>query len=224
VGTLDPILGGWIHTFDVESGEHEAVVETGVALDSVVVDPSTGLLWWSVPQDRVYYLDGDGVINTVAIPIPNPSNIFMDIGDDGIVYAIIWEQRPVNPGPGPHSLYRLEEDGEWTELVDMSTEDPGIFWALPVACPDGSVYSVAAVDAKTISPDRTEPDFGALLRLEDDGTLRLIGHSLSFDLTAAICDPSTGDIIASHYYGVLRVIHSELSERLYLPMVTQQAN
>ena len=145
----------------------------------------------------------------------------MDIGADGTLYAIIWERRPVSPGPGPHRLYRLEEDRSWSELVDMSTEDPGIYWALPVVCPDGIVYSIASVDGTTISPDRTEPCFNALLRLEDDGTMRLIGYELSLDTKVAICDRSTGDIVATQHYGVLRVTRSEV---LFLPLVARQGN
>ncbi len=204
IATDDSAADAYIYSVNLISGKYWKVKKVKHNLDSLVVNPVNGQLWWSIRYDKVYHINakGDTVYTSV---IKNPDDIFLDFGPDGTLYAIIWKFREVQPGPGPHSLYKLGEKSKWVELADMLTNDPGIWWALPAAGLDGSVYAIASIDGSTISPSRSESSFDAVLRLNEAGGMELIGYDFPYDCMAAACDPSTGDILFCHSSGVYRM-------------------
>ncbi|MBN1777022.1 MAG: hypothetical protein JW811_02775 [Clostridiales bacterium] len=204
IATEDRETVPYIYSLNLLTGKYKKVQRIERNLDSLLVHPKTGRLWWSIRYDKVYYINSKGDVSWIRM-IDNPDDIFLDFGPDGTLYAVIWKFRTVQPGPGPHSLYKLGEQSAWVELADMLTQDPGIWWALPVTGLDGSVYSVASIDGKMIANWRSNSSFDAVLRLDDDGGFTLIGYDFPYDCMAAACDPNTGDILFSHSSGVYRM-------------------
>jgi hypothetical protein len=183
---------------------------------SVAVDPTTGYVWFPGCHE-LSYMDETGHIWDVPIPA-NVDRQYLAFGPDGTLYAMFFFP-PSEPGvPLPHGIYRRESDGTWTELVDMTGEDLGIYWAVPAVCPDGTVYTLASVDGHVIEPGREWTCFNAILRLEEDGTLTVMGHDFPYDGYAIECDPSTGDLYFSHNRGIYR-FYQWATDFIFLPVV-----
>jgi hypothetical protein len=205
VSISDTVYGNQIYRFNRQTGMSESIYSYDeFGIESLVINPSSSDLWWSSSQEAVFYLDASGNLITIPVPVENPGAIFLDIGADGSVYAIIWELRQDFSPTGKHALYRLNDDLSWEYIVDMSTDDPGIVLSLPVVCPDGTVYSIASVDGKTVG--REHPSFNAVMRLNDNNTFELIAYDASIDGKAAICHPGSGNIYFTHYYGVYELV------------------
>jgi len=86
----------------------------------------------------------------------------------------------------------------------MSTKGPGLSLALPVICPDGTIYSIASVDGKTIR--RNTSTYNAILRYDGGRSFYVIGYHISIDTKTAVCHPETNDIYFTHYYGGYKLI------------------
>jgi hypothetical protein len=191
---------------------------------SVAVDPTTGYVWFAGwvcggggHTQGLCYMDDEGQIWEVPIP-DNVDRLYLAFGPDGTLYVMFFFTPPTPGAPLPHGIYRRETDGTWTELVDMTGEDPGIYWALPAVCPDETVYTLASVDGHVIEPGREWTCFNAILRLEEDGTLTVMGHDFPYDGYAIECDPSTGDLYFSHNRGIYR-FYQWATDFIFLPVV-----
>ncbi|MBN1777021.1 MAG: WD40 repeat domain-containing protein [Clostridiales bacterium] len=199
----DTATDAYIYSLNLRTVKYKQYLKTMHGVQSLAVNPVNGWVWWSYYGNRVCYVNANGSVVSVPV-IENPKDIHLKFGFDGTLYAIIWEQRQTNPGPGPHSLYKLGGNAEWIELADMLTNDPAITCAVPVAGLDGAVYAIAAIDGSMISPYRGS-SFDAVLLLNDDGSFALIGYDFPYDCGCAACDPSTGDILFNHSGGVYRM-------------------
>lgn len=164
-------------------------------------------MWWSIRYDKVYHLTADGKIISVPVPeVEKLDNIFLDFSDSGRLYAIILGRETTGrQGAGFRSLYQLEDNGTWTMVADMLTDDHRVWWTMPVACKDGSVYAVASIGSDMISPERCDVSCDAVVRITQNGEMILIGYDFPYDCMAAACDPSTGDILFCHSSGVYRM-------------------
>lgn len=198
----DRANGGAIFRFDPKTGAAEPYQRPQCFPDSLTIDPRNNQLWW-YNCDHFESLDQNN--NLVKINgVPRADRGFLAITPAGEFYAVAFFPRQ-NPNiPYERRLYRWDEAAStWKEVADMTQSDPGITLALPVACPDGRIYTVEGLDGSHLP--HGSPSWNALRRLEPDGALTVLGYDFSYDGLAAACDPSNGRIIFTSGAGIFAV-------------------
>ena len=209
LGVADRVKQAMIFSFDPVTGRFDPLFQGFPYCFplSIDVDPTTGDLWW-FSCDSVHRRDAQGRVVDFSIP-PNTTNKFLNFGPDGTLYSVLWFGVSDQTIPPPHGLYRRESDGRWTEMVDLTTNDPFITWAIATACPNRTIYLSTGVSESVLDRGRPpEPGPGgfsnSLLRLEPDQTLALLAYDLPSDTFAMDCDSKTGDVVLATMAGPIR--------------------
>ena len=195
LGVNDRTSGSALYSFDPLTGISEKIRNS--APGAIAFHPQSGEMWW---------VEGSEIHGGETL-IPSPPNTDyrnISFAPDGTLYAMIWTRVADFTTPAPHGIYRLQEDGTWLLLADMTMKDPNITLATVTTCPDGSVYTLASIDADMISPTFDHSSFNALLRLQDDLSLQLMAYDLNIDGFTAQCVGPADDIYFTTSEGVYR--------------------
>lgn len=198
----DTALGGAIFRFDPSARTSELYYQPRCFPSWLELDALTDLPWWNACGD-FESLDTDG--NRVTIPgVPGGENASLAITPAGEFYTVAFFHRD-NPNlPYEHRLYRWDAAASlWQEVADLTQSDPGITLSTLVACPDGRIYTVEGLDASHVPSGYSS--YNAVRRLEDDGTLTLVGYDFAYDGLAADCDRTTGQIVFTSGAGIFRL-------------------
>lgn len=199
LGVGDSQKGGAIYRFDPLSGQVELFRETACFPASLSVDPVSGSLWWA-SCGHFESLDGKGTLLTMP-GVDGAESSLLAISSAGEFYAIAFFRRASANENSRHGLYRYDQStGTWVEVADLTMDDPGITLALPVACPDGRIYTVEGVDGAHLPSSR--PSWNAVRRLEADGSLTVLGYDFSYDGLSASCDSASGKLIFTSGAGI----------------------
>ena len=91
----------------------------------------------------------------------------------------------------------------------MTNEDPYITWAMAAVCPDGRLYVITHTDTGEMGISGWKGTLNGVLRLEPDGTLKLMAGGFSADAFAVACDAQTGDLIFTSIEAIYRVKRGE---------------
>jgi sugar lactone lactonase YvrE len=187
----DTAKGANIFRFNPMDGSVEEFIHPGCFSSSIRIHPQTGDLWWI---DCNQLVSVDEVGNRTVFPMPSEGeNVTFTITPEGEFYAIVFYHREDPSTFYEHHLMHLNRETQaWVEVADLTQSDPGITMATLTACPDGHVYTVESLDAGTIQSNHSS--FNAVRRLEEDGSLTLLGYDFAFDGQAVDCDPITNTI------------------------------
>ncbi len=203
IGAADRQAGSTITAFDPVTGMTTEIDQPSCFPQSIAVDPVTDDLWW-FSCDQLFHRDTNGNIRNIPAP-DNATNKFIFFGPDGKLYAIIWFAVTSGTIPAPHGVYSLTANETWTELVDLSTDNPYITWAMGAVCPDNSLYIITHLDAQKMGVRNWKGELNGILRLNSDGTLKTMAGGFSNDAFAVACDRQTGDLIFTTIDAIFRL-------------------
>jgi streptogramin lyase len=200
LGVNDRSAGSALFSFDPLTGSADKISER--APRAIAFEPQSGEMWW-VEGLEVHHRPAGG--REVLIP-PPPNTDYRNIafGTDGTLYAMIWTRVPDFTTPAPHGIYRLQDDGSWLLLADMTMKDPNISLANVFTCANGTVITLASIDPDMISPTRDYTSFNALLQMQDDSSLKLLAYDLNIDGFTAQCVGPNVDVYFTTSGGVYR--------------------
>jgi len=161
--------------------------------DATQRDDLGGCPVFSLAFDRadgtIHLTNCEGVMTSTApgdtSTVPYPADVdrgYLTVVDGGgPVYMVGWSPG-FDPAEGePHSLYRLT-DGAWTKVLDLSDTGPAVTWAIPAACPDGSLYVI-----KHHYINEAPSGQNHLFEIGPDGARTLVLSGLGTDATAMEC-------------------------------------
>jgi streptogramin lyase len=191
---------GALYSFDPQTGGSEKLREAPPR--SIAFHPQTGEMWFLEGREVHHPRAGGG-----ETLIPPPLETYytnISYAPDGTLYAMIWTRVDNAVTPAPHGIYRLQEDDTWVRMADMTMKDPSITMANVFTCADGSVFTLASIDGSMISSSRSYTSYNALLRLQDDNSLKLMGYDLNIDGFTAQCVGPAVDIYFTTSEGVYR--------------------
>lgn len=198
---------GLIYSIELDTGRTAEYAKTNQMLSSITVNPANGQVWWGIVNDGVYYRTEDG--NSVRVSVPKGVNeIKLDFGPDGSLYAVMTFERPQPASPQRKVYYQMAGDGHWMDLADLSTTDASLWLATPAVCSNGIRYAIASIDAHRFGAYPASPSFNAVIRLEEDNSLTLLGYDFSFDGFVADCAQS-GELLFTSGAGVYRFTDKE---------------
>jgi hypothetical protein len=206
ISLSDRQKGETIISFDPDTGTNQEYTQMRCYPQSIAVDPVTDNLWW-VSCDDVYYRDESGEEHIVAFP-DGSSNKYIFFGQDGALYAILWFGSYGGADAMPHGVFRLQPDGTWVELADLTNDDPFITWAMGAACPDGTIYTVTHMDVQTLGIQGIGT-LNAVLRVEPNGDLTTIAGGFPVDAFTVLCEPKTGDLLFTTIEAIFRLSKGE---------------
>ena len=199
LGVLDSDKGAMIFKFDPQDGSLEEFYQPKCAPKGLIVEPATSALWWMDCNQLVSVIDRqldqslpyfDGVVNNT-----------IGFDADGSIYTLPWFNPESPELPAPHGIY-LYRDSQWVQLIDMTTEHPGIVLGELTVCPDGQVYVITGYESDEI-PGKT--NWSVLVRLEADHSLTVLGYNLgNFDPLAISC-PSPGTLYFTNAEGIYSI-------------------
>ncbi|MBI9043555.1 MAG: hypothetical protein JEZ06_03665 [Anaerolineaceae bacterium] len=197
-----PQKGGAIFRFDPFSADSEMIYRTDCMPFGLAVDPLTQQVWWENCGMVETILEDEQIERVNGVP--GWENVSLAISTAGEFYAIGFIHRDDPRAAYQRRLYKYNEaNDEWEIRADLTQSDAGITLAKLTACPDGRIYTVESLGRENLPIDGSS--FNAVRRLEEDGSLTLLGYDFSFDGSAAHCDPVNNMIVftsGSGIYGV----------------------
>jgi sugar lactone lactonase YvrE len=206
ISLSDRVEGQAIHSFDPQTGASQTYVQPQCYPQSLAVDPVTDYLWW-VSCDDVYYRDGSGVDRKIAAP-EGSNNKYLFFGLDGTLYAMLWFGSYGGSEAMPHGIFQLAPDGSWTEVADLTNDDPFITWAMGAVCPDGTIYTVTHMDVQLLGIQGIG-SLNAVLRVEPNSELTTIAGGFPVDAFAVLCEQETGDLLFTTIEAIFRFYKTE---------------
>ena len=202
LSVADTDRGAMIYSFNSQDKTLQEFYKPDCFAQGMAVEPATGALWWTECNQLASYTNGQAKQSIPYLEEVNSSTIAF--GADGTLYALPWFRSSAPHLPMEHGIYRYE-GGDWVQLHDMTAKDPGITLAELGVCPDARVYVAASIDGEDVRPGRDHSSMSALLRLEKDNTLSLIGYDLgNFDPLAIACAPS-GTVYITNAQGIYSI-------------------
>ncbi len=203
LGVADRDKGEMILTFDPITGIVSDLTKPKCYPYSIDVDPITDYLWW-FSCNQVHFMNESEIISDLPIP-ENTRAKYLFFGPDGKLYAILWFPEPGQGQPAPHGVYTRMEDGNWTEIANLTNEDPYVTWAMGTVCPDNSLYVITHMDVKKMLISNIKGTLNGVLRLEIDGNLDFIAGGFSVDAFAIHCEKQTGDLVFTAIDAIYRL-------------------
>ena len=201
-------LAGWdssghaaVFRFSPADGSVEEYAAADCRAWALAVHPQTRRLWWD-DCGRLYSRNEAGGVEEMPGP-PGDGQTSLAITPSGEFYAISFLRRTDPTTPLQRGLYHWDAAAaEWQLVQDITPSDPNMTLAEVVSCPDGRVYTVESQDAETLEWDSFA--HAAIRRLEEDGSLTVLGFGFSYDALSAVCD-AQGRIVFSTGGGIWAV-------------------
>lgn len=188
--------------FDPARAEWQELTKPNCAPGSIARDPTTGEMWMEVCGEIKTVPTGTATKSLGAVP--NTQQHQLAITSAGEFYQIAFFHRTDPSAPYPRKLFKYDLQSKmWLEVADLTQLDAGITMATLVACPSGTIYTVESLGAESTGANHSS--FNGVRRLEDDGTLTVLGYDFEFDGQAADCAWDEDSIVFTSGAGIYKV-------------------
>jgi hypothetical protein len=195
---------GVILRFDPQKGSYEIYAQTMCFPASMTVQLSNNQVWWEECNNLVT-LDDAGERRMIEGP-EGGENSYLAITASDEFYVVTFFPRETENLSYVHRLFKWNEnDQAWEEIADLTHANPDVCHSRPVVCSNDTIYIVEKLGIESLPADKTGVTGAAVRRLEEDGTLTLLGYDFSFDPTAVDCDITENRIIFTTGIGVFVV-------------------
>lgn len=189
-----------IYRFKPKDGTLDEYQQPACVPQGMAVEPNTGELFWTECNTLVGVGADQGQRSIPYFEGVNSSRIVF--APDGTLFGAIWFTAPVPSQPMQHGIYRYQ-DGNWTQIKDMTNKDPGLVLTEITVCPDNHIYLAASLPGELFNRDYAS--MSTIVRLEDDNSLTVIGYDLGgFDPLAVACAPS-GSVYFTNGHGIYSI-------------------